>query len=264
MIDYRTVNPTDVPALLRLWLNCFDEQEKAAKLFFERNLSYTHAYLAADGATVVAAVYLISCTLCGKPAHYLCGAATKPSHRGRGVMSSLIEYALKDAARRGDCYSVLLPANDGLYRFYARLGYQPCCTSAALKLESIPGKPVPGAPDLHQLQRCNEDKFLLWNNNFISFAREYYACYGAKSAESKNAFALFEQNGDSADVFYAIYNDIKELKMLMNQHGVRRFTLTGSAQNPLFRDCAAQTRGMLRPLCGSVVLDNVYIGITLS
>ena len=40
-------------------------------------------------------------------------------------MSSLIEYALMDSFKEGDKASVLLPANEGLYSYYGRLGYVP-------------------------------------------------------------------------------------------------------------------------------------------
>ena len=135
MLSFRQTAARDVPQLSDLWLACFEDTPQAVKLFFERNKSDLHGYAATEDGAVIAAVYLIDCTLNGRQAHYLCGAATLPSHRKRGVMSALIDYALGDAAARGDSFSVLLPANDGLYRFYARLGYQKGCTAHALTLD---------------------------------------------------------------------------------------------------------------------------------
>ena len=43
---------------------------------------------------------------------------------GFGIMAALIGHALKDAADRGDRYSLLLPADEPLYRYYARFGYR--------------------------------------------------------------------------------------------------------------------------------------------
>ena len=40
-------------------------------------------------------------------------------------MSSLIEYALMDSFKEGHKASVLLPANEGLYSYYGKLGYVP-------------------------------------------------------------------------------------------------------------------------------------------
>ena len=263
MITYRKTQSGETERLISLWLRCFDEKEEAARLFFERNLPNLHGYAAVEDETIIAAVYLIDCTLCGKPAHYLCGAATLPEHRRRGVMSALIGYALDDAEKRGDCYSVLTPADEGLYRFYARLGYTEDCSVCRSEFSAIAGENRGGEPDLQQLQKCNIDKFLLWNNSFIKFAEEYYGCYGVKALKNRRVFALYESDDDNAEVFYAIYDSIKELKASLYSEGIKRFTLTGSALNPDFDGCEPQRCGMIKPLNGSESLNDVYIGLTL-
>lgn len=268
MIDYRSIEQRDVPRLLNLWLTCFPEKEEAAKLFFERNLSFTHGYLAADGNRIVAALYLVDCSLCGLPAHYLCGAATMPDYRRRGIMTALIGSALADAAYRGDCYSVLLPADDGLYSYYAGLGYIPNGVECVREFTTGESFSVQGGSeksDLLQMQQCHKDKFLYWNKNYIEFAADYYACYGVKSVQNGLCFALYEQDGERAEVLYAIYNDFNELKKLLNRQGVLSFSLAGSPGNPLFHDCRQQTCGMVRSLrTGLAEPDSVYIGLTLS
>lgn len=265
MINYRFMLPNDVDKLKSLWLSCFHEKEEATELFFDRNISYMHGYLAADGDIIVSAVYLIDCKLCGKPAHYLCGAATMPEYRNRGIMTELIEFALADAEKRGDCYSVLLPADKGLYDFYAKLGYYEGCASCRREFncDSAIAFTYSEEPDYQTLQNCNVNKFLLWNNDYIKFAEEYYACYGVKAAKSKNAFALFEQKGDTAEVFYAIYNSISELKILFSSKGIKHFWLTGSASNPIFGNVEPKRCGMIKPLNGCNALNDVYIGISL-
>ena len=105
--------------------------------------------------------------------------------------------------------------------------------------------------------------YFLWNNNYIAFAEEYYACYGVRSVKSENVFALYEPKGDCADVFYAAFNDLKELKTLLHAQGVRRFSLTGSPMDPLFKNVKPEKRGMLRSLGDSELPDGFYIGITL-
>ena len=109
MIDYRSMLPNDVETLKSLWLKCFNDKEEAAELFFKRNINYTHGYVAADGDIIVSAVYLIDCKLCGKPAHYLCGAATMPEYRNRGIMTGLIEFALNDALAAVNFNAIQIP-----------------------------------------------------------------------------------------------------------------------------------------------------------
>ena len=263
----RAIRQSDLPSLKALWLRCFEEKEEAVNLFFERNLLYTHAYLAEDGGAVIAAVYLIDCQLGGRPAHYLCGAATDPAYRRKGVMSALIDFALHDAAARGDCYSVLLPADEGLYRFYAKLGYAVggtvCGREFAAQPCTVPFAEAVGTEALQR--RCGGDKFLLWNNDNIQFAIEYYACYGAQVLRTDRLLALYEQDGDRAEVFYALYQHLEELKDLLYRRGVRRFSLTGSAGNPDLQGCEPLVCGMVKPLQPDLPEQRgVYIGLTLS
>lgn len=269
MTLYRKAQPRDIPPLKALWLRCFQEKEAAAELFFAESPLFAHGYLAERGGEPVAAVYLLDCRLCGAPAHYLCGAATLPEYRGQGVMTALIGTALRDAAGRGDRYSVLLPAGGGLYAFYARMGYLPLgavCRKDFACGEDVAAHGVPENMEWEKLQAaCHRDSFLLWNENEIAFAGRYYACYGVQTIQNGSVCALYEQSGDRAEVFYAAYTSLAELKRQLAAAGVRRFTLTGSAANPDFADCRALTYGMLKPLRQGVALpEHVFIGLTLS
>ena len=263
---YRSAESGDIPRLCGLWLSCFDEKPEAAKCFFERNLSDTHGYLAEENGEIIAAVYLIDCRLRGQRAHYLCGAATKPSHRGRGVMSRLIGFALDDAVRRGDRFSTLLPADEGLYRFYAQLGYTAGCEVRTRAFDCGAESPASaGEPDTQALQRlCCKDRSLFWDQSFIDFAGRYYGCYGVKTLKSAYALAFADCDNGCADVFYALYNDISELKSLLSAEGVRRFSLAGCGENPLFSGAPAKKYGMIKSLTDENPPDGVYIGITLS
>lgn len=269
MTIYRLAQPRDLPPLKTLWLQCFQEEEAAAALFFAESPQFGHAYLAERGTEIIAAVYLLDCRLCGAQAHYLCGAATLPACRGQGVMTALIHTALGDAVRRGNRYSVLLPADGGLYDFYARMGYLPLgavCRKEFACDGAFAAQERSALREWEKLQTvCHRDSFLLWNQKEIDFAGRYYACYGVHMIQNSCVVALYEQNGSSADVFYAAYTSLEELKRQLAAAGVRRFTLTGSAANPDFAGCHPQTYGMVKPLGQGVALPaHVFIGLTLS
>ena len=258
--------PGDLPLLQSLWLTCFHEKENAAVLFFNRNLSDTHGYVAEENGALIAAVYLIDCTLCGKPAHYLCGAATLPDCRGRGVMHALLAFALDDAKKRGDAYSVLLPADDGLYAFYGAQGYVPCgavCYGDFTTGGAAYGEAQP--PTWRCLQQSSGGEHaLVWGADFWKFARGYYACYGAQSLQTAHAAAIYEQDGTRAEVFYAAYDSFEELKAALAAAGIAQFGMAGSAANPDLAGCTPQRCGMVRTLqTGLTVPKEVYIGITL-
>lgn len=56
---------------------------------------------------------------------YLCGLATVPSHRGRGLMSRLIEEINEKATRVGFDFSFLIPASEELTFYYEHRNYLP-------------------------------------------------------------------------------------------------------------------------------------------
>lgn len=265
----------DIPALKKLWLECFSEKPQAAALFFDKNYNGLSAYSAKYDGNTVAAVYLIHAQLNGGRAHYLCGAATLPRYRGRGIMSALIEYALKDAAQNGDKYSLLFPADGGLYSFYERLGYSEACTAAKAELtrdvlkrrNTDTGKnSIPAPIDYEQMQKkCFKNNFLLQNNNFMKFASEYYSLYGLKTVKGRGCFALIDERGDCADVFYSAFADFGELgTLLLESTGAQRFLFTGKSDGELFKNRKTEKYGMIKSLDDRYKIPgDVFIGITL-
>ena len=260
MVRYEIADSRDIPALKRLWLTCFEEKPEAADLFFEKALPFSHAYKAEENSKIIAAVYLTDCTLNGARAHYLCGAATLPGYRNRGVMSGLICFALADAEKRGDAYSVLFPADEGLYRFYARLGYESRCgiRRTCLRREGDRGMAENGFPaDTDALQKaCFGRDFLLWRRELLTFASDYYAVYGIRTVSSPHAMAIYEMENNTAYVLYAVYDTMEALKNLLFTVKAEQYILTQAGGDEPY--------GMIRPLGNNPLPDEVFIGITLN
>ena len=65
------------------------------------------------------------------PAGYVVAVCTHPAHRGKGIMRPLLHEALRREKARGDVVSVLLPAEEWLYRYYSSTGgYAPVVNRA--------------------------------------------------------------------------------------------------------------------------------------
>ena len=65
------------------------------------------------------------------PAGYVLAVCTHPDHRGKGIMRPLLHEALRREKARGDVVSVLLPAEEWLYRYYSSAGgYAPVVNRA--------------------------------------------------------------------------------------------------------------------------------------
>lgn len=64
-------------------------------------------------------------------AGYVVAVCTHPDHRGKGIMRPLLHEALRREKARGDVVSVLLPAEEWLYRYYSSAGdYAPVINRA--------------------------------------------------------------------------------------------------------------------------------------
>ena len=176
-------------------------------------------------------------------------------------MRKLIRFALADAENRGAAYSVLFPSNEGLYRFYEKLGYVSRCrvTQTELKREEIGecSELTTVFPDTDELQQlCFQNNFLFWNKELIRFAADYYAVYGVETLYSADALVIAEVENGTATVLYAVYRDLNSLKTLLSNMKAERYRLTLSGGDMPF--------GMIQPLGHNRLPDNTYIGITLN
>lgn len=267
MIEFFKSDKNDISQLKKLWLDCFDDTKEAVDLFFNENRSILRAFCAKDNDKIVAALYLLNAELNGYKAHYLCGASTKADYRSKGIMKKLIEYALETARQDGDKFSLLMPANESLYDYYARFGYSAEC-SVSKKLYSrdellnFDGYGTKTEYDFEQLQRHYfKDNFLLWNNSFKNFVCEYYRIYGTNVICTKNCFAIFEEDGGCAEVFYAVCDNESELaKILLENSSAENFMIFSKAKD----NSDKEIYGMIKSLDNNLEIPkDVFIGITL-
>ena len=269
-ITFCKADKQHITQLKKLWALCFDEKQSALDLFFDRNFDNMSAYIAFNNGNVASALYLVNCTLNGKKSNYLCGASTAPDYRNKGIMSRLIEYALCDAKKSGDVYSLLLPASEGLYSYYKKFGYTENCSAVVQKLNRSQLEKTAEA-DLKNISSKNvielqtismKNDFVLWNESFINFAFDYYKIYGAKAVCGKQSLAIFEEKDDCADVFYSVTACRQELfALLLKNTNAKYFTFTDKAEN------TAEDKikfGMIKALDKDEAPKDVFIGITLS
>lgn len=257
-INFCKPDSSDIKSLKKLWLSSFDEEPKAVDLFFDKCFNAKQTYIAKYGEKIISALYLISASFNGQKAHYLCGASTHKDFRKQGIMGSLIEFALNCAEKKGDEYSFLFPANDNLYNYYKKFGYKENCSAFISEFMR---------DDLISLEelKFNSNNILIQNNDFKKFSAEYYSIYNIKSVGSNNYFALFEENGNTAEVFYFDFkeNNFKNMvNDILQNTKAEHFIFT---HNRLFNNAQKIRYGMVKPLkSGQAVPTDIYIGITLN
>ena len=116
-----------IPSLLDLWKKVFGDSEEYIRLFFDKAYYDSECFAVIEEDKVVSAFYLLKCSIKfnGEVYHgrYLYAAATLPDYRGKGLMSELINEALKYGESHNFDFIALVPADDGLYDYYSRFGF---------------------------------------------------------------------------------------------------------------------------------------------
>ena len=258
---------SDKQELMDLWILCFDEKYEAAQLFFDNCFQPETAYIASADGKIISALYLLAGDYNGLQSHYLCGAATHPEYRKNGVMGRLIEFALSDAKAKGDVLSFLFPANEGLYDFYSRFGYEKMCTAALCsadreEVEKISQK----TSDTHKSTK--EKNVFIMGEDLTQFSSQYYEVYGVKSIADKDFLAFFSEKANTAEVFTCLCDEAdfpRFCKRLLEETTAEDFVFILKEKNSLLKNFKKINHGMLLVLDDKYTIKNdAHIGITLN
>ena len=119
----------------RLWQLCFGDSDEFLDRYFDLVYREEDVLLAEEGSRAIGHLQFPQLALSlGEeilPAGYVVAVCTHPDHRGNGIMRPLLQEALRREKARGDVVSVLLPAEEWLYRYYTSVGgYAPVVNRA--------------------------------------------------------------------------------------------------------------------------------------
>ena len=121
---------TNYSAYKDLYLKCFtDDTEQDAEFLFETVLKKAERVCEYENGTPIAMLFLMDCRVQTKteslPFYYLYADCTHPDHRGKGLMSKLLEKAKQKSLADGKMGIFLKPATPSLFDFYAKSGFEP-------------------------------------------------------------------------------------------------------------------------------------------
>ncbi len=145
----RAISEDEFPAYLAVNLQAFhstgpaDESVRRGLRLFEADRSLA----AFDGTQIagVAGAFSFELTVPGGSARAagVTGVSVLPSHRRRGILSSLMRRQLDDVRARGEALAVLFASEAGIYR---RFGYGPAAQTAEFTIGRGEGRLVADAP----------------------------------------------------------------------------------------------------------------------
>ncbi len=118
---------TDTPALRQLWEEAFGDPPEAVAAFFRTGFSPERSLCIWEGELPRAMLYWFDCRWQGKKIAYIYAVAVAKHCRGQGLSRKLMESAHSLLNAQGYTGSILVPAEEGLFRLYEKLGYRACC-----------------------------------------------------------------------------------------------------------------------------------------
>ncbi|MBM3421247.1 MAG: GNAT family N-acetyltransferase [Bacteroidetes bacterium] len=126
MIDHP--RPADEAALRLIWREVFNDTGEFIDSFFGRRYSADTALVYRTEGIIASMIFFPGYDFKVNDSMYrlgyICGAATLPGQRQKGLMGRLLEASLEVMRSRGDSFSALVPASDSLYEYYRRFGYR--------------------------------------------------------------------------------------------------------------------------------------------
>ncbi len=115
-------------SLKALWSDTFGDSDEYINLFFDYDYTPAECFAEIKNGEVISVLYLLKGFIRAYgeeyEGRYLYAAATAESYRGQGIMSKLIKEAQDYAKENKLAFISLLPADEGLYGYYARFGFE--------------------------------------------------------------------------------------------------------------------------------------------
>lgn len=115
-------------SLKKLWSETFGDDDEYINLLFDFEYTPSECFAEIFDGEVISVLYLlkgyISSDKKNFEGRYLYAAATDRQHRGKGIMAKLIIEAQEYIKDKGLSFICLVPADEGLYGYYARFGFE--------------------------------------------------------------------------------------------------------------------------------------------
>lgn len=274
----RTAERADLDALHRIWTVCFGDGADYQNFFFRQAFQPEKTLIWDQGGQIGSMLFLLDGTVWSRgreySAAYIYAAGTLPEFRSQGHMGALIHAAQELCRARGIACLTLVPAEEGLFRYYGRFGFRPYFHT---RLSRVCGSgEAQGAvawcsePPLYELEQLRREAVrrsggLMWNGPQFEYAVREHLFTGGQLFFNADGYALYHPDSACCRVDEQITLPGRRLAFeraflsAVPAHEYRIAASDGPGED--------QVRGMLLPLGEPPeVFDwdgQPYIGLTL-
>ena len=188
----------DISPLKALWKEAFADEDDFIEDFFRKGFSPDRSLCIFENSEPISVVYWFDCEYSARKTAYVYGVATRKSHRGKGLGTTLMKSVHEALKSCGYCGVILVPEKPDLFDFYKRLGYTDCAYvkeeifKASSKKEEI--KAVSADEYFTERQKHLEDGSIILSSNAFEFLDSlvyFYVGEDFVSALQKDADDLF-------------------------------------------------------------------------
>lgn len=119
-----------IPEMTNLWHQTFGDEKEYLDAFFSNIYKNENTLVYLENEKIAAILFMVPYCLKNRnlyeEAVYLYALATAPAFRGRKIMTGLIQRSIEISRKRGYAAMLLVPANNSLFQYYSRFGFQVC------------------------------------------------------------------------------------------------------------------------------------------
>lgn len=248
---------SDIEQIKRLWVQAFGDSVESAAYFLTHCSRPDDILIDQEGGNVCAMLTMLPLRLCfgGEtvPARYIYAVATDMAYRGQGRSTRLLSHAHSYMKQNGVAASLLVPASESLFAFYAQRGYQRAFSLSETAYEAA-SLPVIG-PDV-SIDFCTPEEyarirqkafarnraFAAWEDDMLSRVMAYAHLFGGTfyriCTKDGEAAAFCVKEGDVAAVKELACAGVEEDKAVAALHtrlGAARYRVRTEAGNKKYR-----------------------------
>ncbi len=198
--------PRDMKPVKEIWKVCFGDEDGFIRFFLKEHLPLGRCLIDREGGRIVSMLFLLPMRAFfqggERGAQYVYAAATLPAFRRGGRMAALLDFAHRQAVEKGLLFTCLKPANEKLYRYYGRLGYQTAfhITHRFFAAEPEEKTPPLKKADAETVFRQREETFpvsVLWDAELFDFALREWKQEGGDCLAFPGGYCLAKANGEN-------------------------------------------------------------------
>ena len=194
----RIATQADRPVLNDLWQQAFGDGPEFSNFVFDKFAGFDHTYVEDQGGQIAASACAVPVTLGARRGVYLYGLNTRAELRGKGIMRTLMQTLEQQLVSDGAAFTVLVPANEPLFGFYEKLGYEALITHRIVKKEVKPNLWVKADFDTLTAPRLAAAREQFLPHPYVAFAAQPHAAMvqnlytsGATTVQTEQGYGIF-------------------------------------------------------------------------